>query len=186
MRLQLNALAYNLGNFMRTLAMPKAAEPWSLTSPREFADILSLIAGCGTARAGIRGVGVRCDSRQRQRCQATSSSASGRPTRGFGWRHSQMRSNFVAARLDGTENRLQKPRNLGNVYPDADRLVRANMKALASNVTDHDGRDALCRRQRGRVPAPRGGHHRFARPTAPVARGACCHVRPKPRRGARL
>jgi hypothetical protein len=28
-------LAYNLGNFMRTLAMPKAAEPWSLTSLRE-------------------------------------------------------------------------------------------------------------------------------------------------------
>jgi hypothetical protein len=26
-RLQLHALAYNLGNFMRTLAMPKAAEP---------------------------------------------------------------------------------------------------------------------------------------------------------------
>ena len=35
MRLQLHALAYNLGNFMRTLAMPKAAEPWSLTSLRE-------------------------------------------------------------------------------------------------------------------------------------------------------
>jgi hypothetical protein len=31
-RLQLQALAYNLGNFMRTLAMPKTAEPWSLTS----------------------------------------------------------------------------------------------------------------------------------------------------------
>src|SRR6516225_4239072 len=30
-RLQLHALAYNLGNFMRTLAMPKAAESWSLT-----------------------------------------------------------------------------------------------------------------------------------------------------------
>ena len=72
-RLQLYALAYNLGNFMRTLAMPKTAEPWSLTSLREklvkigakvvrhgryvtfqltevavprqmFADILSLIA----------------------------------------------------------------------------------------------------------------------------------------------
>ena len=72
-RLQLHVLAYNLGNFMRTLAMPKAAELWSLTSPREklikigakvvshgryvtfqlaevavsrqiFADILSLIA----------------------------------------------------------------------------------------------------------------------------------------------
>jgi hypothetical protein len=34
-RLQLHALAYNLGNFMRTLAMPKAAEPWSLTSLRD-------------------------------------------------------------------------------------------------------------------------------------------------------
>jgi hypothetical protein len=34
-RLQLHALAYNLGNFMRTLAMPKTAEPWSLISLRE-------------------------------------------------------------------------------------------------------------------------------------------------------
>jgi hypothetical protein len=34
-RLQLHALAYNLGNFTRTLAMPKATEPWSLTSLRE-------------------------------------------------------------------------------------------------------------------------------------------------------
>jgi hypothetical protein len=34
-RLQLHPLAYNLGNFMRTLAMPKTAEPWSLTSLRE-------------------------------------------------------------------------------------------------------------------------------------------------------
>jgi hypothetical protein len=73
-RLQLHALAYNLGNFMRTLAMPKTAELWSLTSLREklikigakvvshgrfvtfqlaqvavsrqmFADILSLVVG---------------------------------------------------------------------------------------------------------------------------------------------
>jgi Transposase DDE domain group 1 len=34
-RLQLHALAYNLGNFMRTLAMPKAVEPWSLMCLRE-------------------------------------------------------------------------------------------------------------------------------------------------------
>jgi len=34
-RLQLHALAYNLGNFIRTLAMPKAMEPWSLTSLRK-------------------------------------------------------------------------------------------------------------------------------------------------------
>ncbi|MBM3395876.1 MAG: IS1380 family transposase [Betaproteobacteria bacterium] len=34
-RLQLHALAYNLGNFLRTLAMPEATEPWSLTSLKE-------------------------------------------------------------------------------------------------------------------------------------------------------
>jgi hypothetical protein len=72
-RLQFHALASNLGNFVRMLAMPKTADPWSLTSLREklikigakvvahgryvtfqapevvvsrqmFADILSLIA----------------------------------------------------------------------------------------------------------------------------------------------
>jgi hypothetical protein len=37
-RLQLHALAYNLGNLMRTLAMPKAAKPWSLTGLRGEAD----------------------------------------------------------------------------------------------------------------------------------------------------
>ena len=80
-RLQLHALAYNLGNFMRTLAMPKTAAPWSLTSLREklikigakvvrhgryvtfqlaevavsrqmFAEILSLIAGLRAPRNG--------------------------------------------------------------------------------------------------------------------------------------
>ena len=34
-RLQLHALAYNLANFMRTLALPEAVTQWSLTSPRE-------------------------------------------------------------------------------------------------------------------------------------------------------
>jgi hypothetical protein len=34
-RLQLHALAYNLANFMRTLALPKEVEHWSLTSLRE-------------------------------------------------------------------------------------------------------------------------------------------------------
>ena len=31
-RLQLHALAYNLGNFLRTLALPLAVEHWSLTT----------------------------------------------------------------------------------------------------------------------------------------------------------
>jgi hypothetical protein len=34
-RLQLHALAYNLGNFMRTLALPDSVEQWSLTALRE-------------------------------------------------------------------------------------------------------------------------------------------------------
>jgi len=34
-RLQLHALAYNLGNFMRTLALPKEVEHWSLTTLRQ-------------------------------------------------------------------------------------------------------------------------------------------------------
>ena len=34
-RLQLHALAYNLANFMRTLALPKEVEHWSLTMLRE-------------------------------------------------------------------------------------------------------------------------------------------------------
>jgi hypothetical protein len=34
-RLQLNALAYNLGNFLRTLAMPESIKNWSLTSLKE-------------------------------------------------------------------------------------------------------------------------------------------------------
>ncbi len=34
-RLQLHALAYNLGNFLRTLAMPEPIKDWSLTSLKE-------------------------------------------------------------------------------------------------------------------------------------------------------
>ena len=34
-RLQLHALAYNLGNLMRTLVLPDAVEQWSLTTLRE-------------------------------------------------------------------------------------------------------------------------------------------------------
>jgi hypothetical protein len=34
-RLQLHALAYNLANFLRTLATPQVVESWSLTTLRE-------------------------------------------------------------------------------------------------------------------------------------------------------
>ena len=34
-RLQLHALAYNLANFLRTLALPETVERWSLTTLRE-------------------------------------------------------------------------------------------------------------------------------------------------------
>ena len=35
LRLQLHALAYNLGNFLRTLATPEPIKEWSLTSLKE-------------------------------------------------------------------------------------------------------------------------------------------------------
>ncbi len=35
MRLQLHVLAYNIGNFLRTLALPDEIERWSLTTLRE-------------------------------------------------------------------------------------------------------------------------------------------------------
>ena len=35
MRLQLHALAYNLANFLRTLALPEEVAQWSLTTLRE-------------------------------------------------------------------------------------------------------------------------------------------------------
>ena len=41
-RLQLHALAYNLGNFMRTLVLPDAVEQWSLTTLREMSHSLSI------------------------------------------------------------------------------------------------------------------------------------------------
>jgi DDE family transposase len=34
-RLQLHTLAYNLANFMRTLALPQSVEHWSLTTLRD-------------------------------------------------------------------------------------------------------------------------------------------------------
>ena len=40
-------LAYNLGNFMRTLAMPKAAEPWSLTGLRDRIKIGAKVVSHG-------------------------------------------------------------------------------------------------------------------------------------------
>jgi Transposase DDE domain group 1 len=99
-RLKLHALAYNLGNFMRTLAIPKAAEPWSLTSLREklikigakvvshgrymtfqvaevavsrlkFRDTLMLIAGLGIARISVRDAKIECDKQRRQVCALT-------------------------------------------------------------------------------------------------------------------
>jgi len=37
-RLQLHALAYNLGNLLRTLATPEPIKDWSLTSPEGKSD----------------------------------------------------------------------------------------------------------------------------------------------------
>jgi hypothetical protein len=148
-RLQLHALAYNLGNFMRPLAMLRVAESWSLTSLREklikigakvvshgsyvtfqmaevavsrqmFADILLLLAQL-RAHPRQRDAETRSDPTDDNgrgaliKASATTSSASRREIRRFACRRGQLRWNFVAARLDETENRLRQPEYLGNV-----------------------------------------------------------------------
>src|SRR6185369_15416901 len=96
-RLQLHTLAYNLGNFMHTLAMPKTVETWSMTSLREklikigegrqpwalrhvsdgrgrgaAADIrrnsVADRPAAGTACASISGAEAENDKRQRESC----------------------------------------------------------------------------------------------------------------------
>ena len=54
-RLQLHALAYNLGNFMRTLALPKEVEHWSMTTLR---DKLVKIGGQGCPTWPLRYVPI--------------------------------------------------------------------------------------------------------------------------------
>jgi hypothetical protein len=49
-RLQLHALAYNLGTFLRTLALPEGVERWSLTTLRE--RLVKI--GCWSARCARR------------------------------------------------------------------------------------------------------------------------------------
>ncbi len=67
-RLQLHALAYNLANFMRTLAMPKTADPWSLTSLREkLVKIGAKVVSHGryVTFQTSRGRGIAADVRRR-------------------------------------------------------------------------------------------------------------------------
>ena len=47
MRLQLHALAYNLGNFLRTLATPEPIKDWSLTSLKEKIKIGAKVVSHG-------------------------------------------------------------------------------------------------------------------------------------------
>ena len=48
MRLQRQALAYNLGNFLRTLALPDAVQQWSMTTLRDrLIKIGGKIVRCG-------------------------------------------------------------------------------------------------------------------------------------------
>lgn len=44
-RLQLFALAYNLGNFLRCLALPKSVKKWSMRTLRRREQVLDAIAG---------------------------------------------------------------------------------------------------------------------------------------------
>jgi hypothetical protein len=66
-RLQLHALAYNLANFMRTLALPDQVAHWSLTTLREkLVKSVSPISASpkrSSTRAGSRSARLRCSLR---------------------------------------------------------------------------------------------------------------------------
>ena len=61
-RLQLHALAYNLANFMRTLALPKEVEHWSLTTLREklFKIGAKVVSHGGYVTFQLAGFAARC------------------------------------------------------------------------------------------------------------------------------
>ena len=82
-RLQLHALAYNLANFMRTLALPEEVEHWSLTTLRR--------SWSRSAPASYVTAATWCSSWPRWRCRARCSPAScgGSMTCGHGRRRSQ-------------------------------------------------------------------------------------------------
>ena len=58
-RLQLHALAYNLGTFLRTLALPEGVERWTLTTLRERLIKIGARGRCCTDPA--RGAAGRAD-----------------------------------------------------------------------------------------------------------------------------
>jgi Transposase DDE domain group 1 len=96
-RLQLHALAYNLGTFLRTLAMPEGVERWSLTTLRErLIKISAMVVSHGRyvtsrwprwrCRGGCSrrccGSSIGCGRRRRQR--EVGSGRMGRATDGRG------------------------------------------------------------------------------------------------------
>jgi hypothetical protein len=81
-RLQLHALAYNLGNFMQTLATPKTAEAWSLISLREkLIKIGARVVSHGRYVTFVPDVGGRCVPSDVQRNHVADRPAAGRRPR---------------------------------------------------------------------------------------------------------
>jgi len=103
LRLQLHVLGYNLGNFIRMLAIPKAAGPWSLTSLRE--KLIKIGAKVGSRGRYVRGNPV-ADRPAAGTARASMRSAGG-----------QMRQGTTAeVRLDqgkGTRSSVASPAILG-------------------------------------------------------------------------
>ncbi len=82
--------------------------------------------------------------------------------RRFGFEQRQLRSNFVAARLDETENHAQQPGNLGNVgrepsgaagdHPAHMRLTSFDSYDAGTLTDRHDGADDMDGWSRKRTP----------------------------------
>jgi hypothetical protein len=84
-RLQLYVLAYNLGSFMRTLAMPRAAQPWPLTSLREKLTRASMMIARGQMRQTQRERCAVVNANQRVPAPRGGQSSDVRPPRHPPW-----------------------------------------------------------------------------------------------------
>jgi Transposase DDE domain group 1 len=134
-RLQLHALAYNLGNFMRTLALLKAIEQWSLTSPRE--KLIKI--GAKVVRTAATSRSSWPKSRCRKACSRTSCGSSPdygrcRLRRDDGWRSNEKTARGEVRFADrGTASYRAEDRQLrGFVAPESSLYGNVGLDAKPS------------------------------------------------------
>jgi Transposase DDE domain group 1 len=151
-RLQLHALAYNLANFLRTLALPTAIADWSLTSLREKAVKIG---------AKVVAHGRYLVRWPRSPCPGSCSEASSSGLRGYAqrwWRDADPGSISTCPRPRAEVRPLpvQMPASRWHVRPGALRRQAADQNRAARGEKSLARQRQLWRRCRKAAPFPSG------------------------------